>query len=369
MENSKQNNLINSNNINKEIKNPIRRNDELSPSNIKMSLKDFPTLNTLYSSKFNTYFNNNSIIKRSATEEFKQNTIVSSKRDNKTLFNENRREKYEIKNNSKKTKFKKGKKLNHKTNPRQNNKKYINNKEKNNKNDILNSIPKNINRDCLVNVVTVKQAKEMKKAKNNNFIDLKTKNDYLNNKPKIKKFENIEIIQVNNESINVDHKSKVFSNVEFIHQFDNQIAPITNRRFKNLEMKQELEEKINSNKIKKFDNIDIYHSENDLHFIDNINQIKDITNNTISENITYENIENKIVSKNFLKNKNANNDENTRKFMNLEMIKSIEELFISSNQNNRKESILNFEENKEDNNNKNIENIQLLNNNLNDINH
>ena len=47
-----------------------------------------------------------------------------------------------------------------------------------------------------------------------------------------------------------------------------------------------------------------------MHFIDNINQIKDITNNTISENITYENIENKIVSKNFLKNKNANNDEN-----------------------------------------------------------
>ena len=298
MENSKQNNLININNINKDIKNSMRRNDELSPSNIKMSLKDFPTLNTLYSYKFKTYFNNNSIIKRSATEEFKQNTIVSSKRGHKTLFNGN--EKFEIKNNSKKTKFKKRKKLNHKTNLGQNRKKYISNKDKNNQNNILNSIPKNINRDCLVNVVTVKQAKELKKAKTNNFIELKTKNDFLNKKPKIKKFKNKEIIQVNNELNNdVDHKSKIFSNLEFNHQFDNQIAPIINRKFKNLEMEQELEEKKNTNRIKRFDNIDIYQSENDLHFIDNINQIKDMTNNTISENITYENIENKIKTRKF----------------------------------------------------------------------
>ena len=136
---------------------------------------------------------------------------------------------------------------------------------------------------------------------------------------------------MNNELININHKSKDFSNFEFIHQFDNQIASITNGKFKNLELKQESEE-INTNRIKKFDNINTYHSENDLHFNDNINQIKDITNNTISENITYENIENKITSKNFLKNKNSNNDENnvnTRKFLNLEMIKSIEELFTT----------------------------------------
>ena len=153
MKNSKQNNLKKSNNINKDIKNIMRRNDELSPSNIKMSLKYFPTLNSLYSSKFNKYFNNNSIIKRNATEEFKQNTIVSSKRDNKTLFNGN--EKFEIKNNSNKTKFKKEQKLNHKTNLGQNKKKY--NKYINNQNDILNSIPKYISRNCLVNVITVKQ--------------------------------------------------------------------------------------------------------------------------------------------------------------------------------------------------------------------
>ena len=364
MENSKQNEIINSK-ISKEIKTSLKNENAIGLSNIKMSLKDFPTLHTLYDSKYNMYFtNNNTIIKRSTTEDFKQNTNSSNKIDNKIFFNEKNVKKNQ--NKTKMYKFNKNKKFNHKTNLGQNKKKYINNKEKNNKNDILNSIPKNINRDCLVNVVTVKQAKELKKMKNKNFSDVNYKNDSNEQKPKIKKFENIEIIQVNNESINIEPKSKIFSNVEFIHQFDKQIAPITNRRFKNLEMKQESEEKININRIKRFDNIDIYHTENDLHFIDIKNKKDEIVNNTINENITYENIENKISSKNILKNNNSNDEENNlnnRKFINLEIAKSIEELFISSNKQNFKESILNFEENKEDNNNKNIENIQLLNNN------
>ena len=370
MENSKQNEIINSK-ISKEIKTSLKNENAIGLSNIKMSLKDFPTLHTLYDSKYNMYFtNNNTIIKRSTTEDFKQNTNSSNKIDNKIFFNEKNVKKNQ--NKTKMYKFNKNKKFNHKTNLGQNKKKYINNKEKNNKNDILNSIPKNINRDCLVNVVTVKQAKELKKMKNKNFSDVNYKNDSNEQKPKIKKFENIEIIQVNNESINIEPKSKIFSNVEFIHQFDKQIAPITNRRFKNLEMKQESEEKININRIKRFDNIDIYHTENDLHFIDIKNKKDEIVNNTINENITYENIENKISSKNILKNNNSNDEENNlnnRKFINLEIAKSIEELFISSNKQNLKESILNFEENKEDNNNKNIENIQLLNNNnINNIN-
>ena len=364
MENSKQNEIINSK-ISKEIKTSLKNENAIGLSNIKMSLKDFPTLHTLYDSKYNMYFtNNNTIIKRSTTEDFKQNTNSSNKIDNKIFFNEKNVKKNQ--NKTKMYKLNKNKKFNHKTNLGQNKKKYINNKEKNNKNDILNSIPKNINRDCLVNVVTVKQAKELKKMKNKNFSDVNYKNDSNEQKPKIKKFENIEIIQVNNESINIEPKSKIFSNVEFIHQFDKQIAPITNRRFKNLEMKQESEEKININRIKRFDNIDIYHTENDLHFIDIKNKKDEIVNNTINENITYENIENKISSKNILKNNNSNDEENNlnnRKFINLEIAKSIEELFISSNKQNLKESILNFEENKEDNNNKNIENIQLLNNN------
>ena len=370
MENSKQNEIINRK-ISKEIKTSLKNENAIGLSNIKMSLKDFPTLHTLYDSKYNMYFtNNNTIIKRSTTEDFKQNTNSSNKIDNKIFFNEKNVKKNQ--NKTKTYKFNKNKNFNHKTNLGQNKKKYINNKEKNNKNDILNSIPKNINRDCLVNVVTVKQAKELKKMKNKNFSDVNYKNDSNEQKPKIKKFENIEIIQVNNESINVEPKSKIFSNVEFIHQFDKQIAPITNRRFKNLEMKQESEEKININRIKRFDNIDIYHTENDLHFIDIKNKKDEIVNNTINENITYENIENKISSKNILKNNNSNDEENNlnnRKFINLEIAKSIEELFISSNKQNLKESILNFEENKEDNNNKNIENIQLLNNNnINNIN-
>ena len=370
MENSKQNEIINSK-ISKKIKTSLKNENAIGLSNIKMSLKDFPTLHTLYDSKYNMYFtNNNTIIKRSTTEDFKQNTNSSNKIDNKIFFNEKNVKKNQ--NKTKMYKFNKNKKFNHKTNLGQNKKKYINNKEKNNKNDILNSIPKNINRDCLVNVVTVKQAKELKKMKNKNFSDVNYKNDSNEQKPKIKKFENIEIIQVNNESINIEPKSKIFSNVEFIHQFDKQIAPITNRRFKNLEMKQESEEKININRIKRFDNIDIYHTENDLHFIDIKNKKDEIVNNTINENITYENIENKISSKNILKNNNSNDEENNlnnRKFINLEIAKSIEELFISSNKQNLKESILNFEENKEDNNNKNIENIQLLNNNnINNIN-
>ena len=364
MENSKQNEIINSK-ISKEIKTSLKNENAIGLSNIKMSLKDFPTLHTLYDSKYNMYFtNNNTIIKRSTTEDFKQNTNSSIKIDNKIFFNEKNVKKNQ--NKTKMYKFNKNKKFNHKTNLGQNKKKYINNKEKNNKNDILNSIPKNINRDCLVNVVTVKQAKELKKMKNKNFSDVNYKNDSNEQKPKIKKFENIEIIQVNNESINIEPKSKIFSNVEFIHQFDKQIAPITNRRFKNLEMKQESEEKININRIKRFDNIDIYHTENDLHFIDIKNKKDEIVNNTINENITYENIENKISSKNIIKNNNSNDEENNlnnRKFINLEIAKSIEELFISSNKQNLKESTLNFEENKEDNNNKNIENIQLLNNN------
>ena len=196
MEDSKQNSLLNSNSLNKNIKYSLKRNNALSPSNIKMSLKDFPTLNSLYSSKFN-FINNNSILKRSATEDFKQNSISSSKRDDEILFNENNNKKTEIKNNYKKSKFIKGKRFKHKTNLVRNKIKYINNKEKNNRNDILNSIPKNINRDCLINVVTVKQAKELKRAKNNNYLYLKTKNDSLNQKLKMKKFENIEIIQVN----------------------------------------------------------------------------------------------------------------------------------------------------------------------------
>ena len=369
MENSKQNEIINSK-ISKEIKTSLKNENAIGLSNIKMSLKDFPTLHTLYDSKYNMYFtNNNTIIKRSTTEDFKQNTNSSNKIDNKIFFNEKNVKKNQ--NKTKMYKFNKNKKFNHKTNLGQNKKKYINNKEKNNKNDILNSIPKNINRDCLVNVVTVKQAKELKKMKNKNFSDVNYKNDSNEQKPKIKKFENIEIIQVNNESINIEPKSKIFSNVEFIHQFDKQIAPITNRRFKNLEMKQESEEKININRIKRFDNIDIYHTENDLHFIDIKNKKDEIVNNTINENITYENIENKISSKNILKNNNSNDEENNlnnRKFINLEIAKSIEELFISSNKQNLKESILNFEENKDNNNNKNIENIQLLNNNINNIN-
>ena len=369
MENSKQNEIINSK-ISKEIKTSLKNENAIGLSNIKMSLKDFPTLHTLYDSKYNMYFtNNNTIIKRSTTEDFKQNTNSSNKIDNKIFFNEKNVKKNQ--NKTKMYKFNKNKKFNHKTNLGQNKKKYINNKEKNNKNDILNSIPKNINRDCLVNVVTVKQAKELKKMKNKNFSDINYKNDSNEQKPKIKKFVNLEIIQVNNESINIEPKSKIFSNVEFIHQFDKQIAPITNRRFKNLEMKQESEEKININRIKRFDNIDIYHTENDLHFIDIKNKKDEIVNNTINENITYENIENKISSKNILKNNNSNDEENNlnnRKFINLEIAKSIEELFISSNKQNLKESILNFEENKDNNNNKNIENIQLLNNNINNIN-
>ena len=370
MENSKQNEIINSK-ISKEIKTSLKNENAIGLSNIKMSLKDFPTLHTLYDSKYNMYStNNNTIIKRSTTEDFKQNTNSSNKIDNKIFFNEKKVKKNQ--NKTKMYKFNKNKKFNHKTNLGQNKKKYINNKEKNNKNDILNSIPKNINRDCLVNVVTVKQAKELKKMKNKNYSDVNYKNDSNEQKPKIKKFENIEIIQVNNESINIEPKSKIFSNVEFIHQFDKQIAPITNRRFKNLEMKQESEEKININRIKRFDNIDIYHTENDLHIIDIKNKKDEIVNNTINENITYENIENKISSKNILKNNNSNDEENNlnnRKFINLEIAKSIEELFISSNKQNLKESILNFKENKEDNNNKNIENIQLLNNNnINNIN-
>ena len=157
MENSKQNEIINSK-ISKEIKTSLKNENAIGLSNIKMSLKDFPTLHTLYDSKYNMYFtNNNTIIKRSTTEDFKQNTNSSNKIDNKIFFNEKN-----IKKNQNKTKmykFNKNKKFNHKTNLGQNKKKYINNKEKNNKNDILNSIPKNINRDCLVNVVTVKQAK------------------------------------------------------------------------------------------------------------------------------------------------------------------------------------------------------------------
>ena len=360
MENSNNSNLLNSKSQ-KELKISSKNKDEDEFSRIKISLKDFPTLNSLYDKNYNLENNKNSKIKRCTTEDLKRNKKFS-KVANKFLFEEKNIQKTQIINTDiNKTKFNKNKKENgkNKTNLEKAKKKYNNKKEKN-KTEILKSIPNYIQKDSLINVISVREAKELKKAKQN----LKGNNKNTNKpKPKIQKFENNKLIKDKNEEINFEPKPKVIPNFEFSHQFDKQIAPITNKRFKNLEMKKESEEKININPIKRFDNIDICNPENDLQIIHTINNE---INNTINENITIENINNKIRSKNGIISEdnmqNINEDEqNTRKFLNLEINK--EDLFIIAN-NNDKNNIINnnniFDNNQDINNNDNINNQEQV---------
>ena len=362
MENSNNSNLLNSKSQ-KELKISSKNKDEDGFSRIKISLKDFPTLNSLYDKNYHLENNKNPKIKRCTTEDFKRNKKFS-KVANKFLFEEKNIQKTQIINTDiNKTKFNKNKKENgkNKTNLEKAKKKYNNKKEKN-KTEILKSIPNYIQKDSLINVISVREAKELKKAKQN----LKGNNKNTNKpKPKIQKFENNKLIKDKNEEINIEPKPKVIPNFEFSHQFDKQIAPITNKRFKNLEMKKESEEKININPIKRFDNIDICNPENDLQIIHTINNE---INNTINENITIENINNKIRSKNGIISEdnmqNINEDEqNTRKFLNLEINK--EDLFIIAN-NNDKNNIINneinniFDNNQDINNNDNINNQEQV---------
>ena len=362
MENSNNSNLLNSKSQ-KELKISSKNKDEDGFSRIKISLKDFPTLNSLYDKNYNLENNKNSKIKRCTTEDFKRNKKFS-KVANKFLFEEKNIHKTQIINTDiNKTKFNKNKKENgkNKINLEKAKKKYNNKKEKN-KTEILKSIPNYIQKDSLINVISVREAKELKKAKQN----LKGNNKNTNKpKPKIQKFENNKLIKENNEKFNFEPKPKVIPNFEFSHQFDKQIAPITNKRFKNLEMKKEYEEKININPIKRFENIEICNPENDLQIIHTINNE---INNTINENITIENINNKIRSKNGIISEdnmqNINEDEqNTRKFLNLEINK--EDLFIIAN-NNDKNNIINneinniFDNNQDINNNDNINNQEQV---------
>lgn len=362
MENSNNSNLLNSKSQ-KELKISSKNKDEDGFSRIKISLKDFPTLNSLYDKNYNLENNKNSKIKRCTTEDLKRNKKFS-KVANKFLFEEKNIQKTQIINTDiNKTKFNKNKKENgkNKINLEKAKKKYNNKKEKN-KTEILKSIPNYIQKDSLINVISVREAKELKKAKQN----LKGNNKNTNKpKPKIQKFENNKLIKDKNEEINFEPKPKVIPNFEFSHQFDKQIAPITNKRFKNLEMKKESEEKININPIKRFENIDICNPENDLQIIHTINNE---INNTINENITIENINNKIRSKNGIISEdnmqNINEDEqNTRKFLNLEINK--EDLFIIAN-NNDKNNIINneinniFDNNQDINNNDNINNQEQV---------
>ena len=360
MENSNNFNLLNSKSQ-KELKISSKNKDEDGFSRIKISLKDFPTLNSLYDKNYNLENNKNSKIKRCTTEDFKRNKKFS-KVANKFLFEEKNIHKTQIINTDiNKTKFNKNKKENgkNKINLEKAKKKYNNKKEKN-KTEILKSIPNYIQKDSLINVISVREAKELKKAKQN----LKGNNKNTNKpKPKIQKFENNKLIKDKNEEINFEPKPKVIPNFEFSHQFDKQIAPITNKRFKNLEMKKESEEKININPIKRFDKIDICNPENDLQIIHTINNE---INNTINENITIENINNKIRSKNGIISEdnmqNINEDEqNTKKFLNLEINK--EDLFIIAN-NNDKNNIINnnniFDNNQDINNNDNINNQEQV---------
>ena len=362
MENSNNSNLLNSKSQ-KELKISSKNKDEDGFSRIKISLKDFPTLNSLYDKNYNLENNKNSKIKRCTTEDFKRNKKFS-KVANKFLFEEKNIHKTQIINTDiNKTKFNKNKKENgkNKINLEKAKKKYNNKKEKN-KTEILKSIPNYIQKDSLINVISVREAKELKKAKQN----LKGNNKNTNKpKPKIQKFENNKLIKDKNEEINFEPKPKVIPNFEFSHQFDKQIAPITNKRFKNLEMKKESEEKININPIKRFENIEICNPENDLQIIHTINNE---INNTINENITIENINNKIRSKNGIISEdnmqNINEDEqNTKKFLNLEINK--EDLFIIAN-NNDKNNIINneinniFDNNQDINNNDNINNQEQV---------
>ena len=310
--------------------------------NLKLDKKHFPILCSLYddNKNFNSDLNNiNPSLKRSSTENFKKN--IFSETGNTLILEENglKNNSNQEKNNNKQINFNKNRKNNCNMKLK-NKKKIINNKKDKNK-DLLCYIP-NIKKDSLINVITVREAKEMKKGKNN----LKFKS-----KVKVKQFENIKIVRLNNE-INFKPIIKSVSNINSINHFEEQIKPITNKKFKDLEIVQVTKEKLNTNSTKKFENIDICQTEKDFHIIDEKNK-NFIKSDTISENFSGENIQEKILSKIEVKHIQdlKFNPKNKKIFSGLERIKETEYSFIDLNKN--KEQI-NNEENKENNNNCNI---------------
>ena len=349
-------NLINS----KSHKNLKISSEKENLINLKLDKRHFPILCSLYDPTKNFNYDLNNIkpsLKRSATEDFKRNIHTDTVN---TIFLEENSQKENskqenINNNINKNNYNIKRKNNYKIKLK-NKKKFINkNKEEKNK-DFFCNIPDN-QKDSLLNVITVREAKEMKRARNN---------QKFKSKPKVKKFENIEIVRLDKE-INFIPKLKSLSNINYIEHIEVQINPITNKKFKNLEIVQVTKEKLNTDSTKKFENMDICQTEKDFHIIDikNINYIK---SDTISENFSGENLKEKILSKIEVKHiENLKyNPKNKKIFSNLEKIKENE---FSSIDPNKAKKPINTEENKEDNNNynTNINNIKeneiLLNNN------
>ena len=339
----KLNHLNQGNNKNQKEMNFLTQNENGGESGFNKNI--FPTLNYLQNSQFNNY-NNKALHKRSSTEDFKRSKIFSENENkfsdeniNKNYFEENDNNVHNKKNKFKSKKSKNKMKLSK-------NKKY-NNKNQTNR-DYFNYLRNDI-KDNLLNTITVRQAKELKKAKIN-----------FRSKPKAitKKFENIKIVRLNNE-INIEPKLKEFKNLDFFHQFET-IGLLTGKRFKDLEIIKEKEENLNLNAKKKFEVIDIYEAEKDFQIIDvkNFNYIK---SDTLSENFSGENIGKKIEVKH-VKDMKFSAINIKKKFSELEIVSEIKNSPIETIFKKR-ESIVNMEESKDDNNiNNNFENDQLLNN-------
>ena len=328
----------------REIKTSSKPQKNENFKSLKINKKFFPILHSLYNADQNNFFfyDKNSSLKRSSTEDFKNIKSISDTINIKLLDEEEEEEKNnnekQEQNNKENKKYKNKKKFSRK-------KKQFNNSKKEKNKDFYDYNSKSIKFENLMNTITVKEAKELKKEKNN----LKSRA-----KPKIKTFKNIKIVRPNNE-VNIDPLLKVFSNVDIIHQFEEKIGPITNKRFKDLEMVQESEEKLNLNSIKRFDNMEICQTEKDFHVID-IKNKNYIISDTISENFSYENIQEKIFSKievNHINDINFNPINKIKRFTDLEILKEKENFSIEPNFKKR-ESFINIEENKEDNNNNNI---------------
>ena len=155
----------------------------------KYNKKIFPILNSLYpNGKYNYELNNkNASLKRSSTQDFKKTKIFPENANYLEEQNSENNEKQEPKEYNNKTNILENRKYKFKKKPEKKKKHYNNSiKEKNrHKYDYY---PNNIKAENLMNIITVKEAKELKKGKN-----------YLksNAKPKIKKFENTEIVRTN----------------------------------------------------------------------------------------------------------------------------------------------------------------------------
>ena len=152
----------------REIKNSLKPKNKANLKSPKINKNIFPILNSLLPTEHSNNFlrDKNLSLKRSSTEDFKKNKYFSETINTKLSEeeNDNYNEKQEQKNNiyNNKNNYKENSKNKNKMKYSKN-KIYFNNKIKEKNKDCNNYYLENTNNENLMNIITVKQAKELKK--------------------------------------------------------------------------------------------------------------------------------------------------------------------------------------------------------------